>query len=583
MRDSLALEIASDITVKDKDGCSPKSKCQKEDEQQLQSQQTMLVADAMETPSYEYEIDGAPWWMPIDDSIRYDSDHDASAKAKKTKNDNFKIVVDNPWLEYQANHPSQKRDKRKYLLSVDFQVNCRKYLLFTSLLLFIVVMTFICSVYTGFYELKGYAFNFIVGAILTYGIIIGFVCSDMNRYQTRTVLFALNVYWSLAWIVIIGLFITASIYLILFPSKFKSFCQKRMICDGDTESIIFAEMSLFCSLILYIFLMCFYIQRIANVVIVISNIRDYSLEFETNCFMNVCHTHMMRYLKGWKAFRYLISKRTGLRMSDVMYCSCWFRKCKRDSSKDWKPFDHKEKDSKKKRKKRKKKTKNDRDTEPCHMLEFSNNIQYEAQYEREECCGCWDSVRSRRNTTDINPHDNCCGDCLYSFCDFEDSLRGCWECLEEMMCRCDGCSCSNDDDDTDYRDCTVCYESLCNICGCKGCGECEDCDGGGEAVVFIGIAMVIAALCVLVFLLPVIVFACIAAPFWLFAQCLVWKLNRKVSWIVVVIIFILFLVPPCFIWAYLWTVICLGNIGNKFMTVMCLIWSFFRTIYSSFA
>ena len=80
----------------------------------------------------------------------------------------------------------------KYLLSIDFQVNCRKFIL-TSLLFFVVAMTYAASIYTGFYEVKGIGFNAAVCVILLYGLIVGFFCSDMNKYQTRTLLGLLNV------------------------------------------------------------------------------------------------------------------------------------------------------------------------------------------------------------------------------------------------------------------------------------------------------------------------------------------------------------------------------------------------------
>ena len=77
-------------------------------------------------------------------------------------------------------------------------------------------------------------------------------------------------------------------------------------------------------------------QRIAILRLIIANLRDYSIKYETSCFYRMCHKHTYRYLKGWKSFRRIITRHTGLRISDVLYCSCWFRKCRRNSSKEWK-------------------------------------------------------------------------------------------------------------------------------------------------------------------------------------------------------------------------------------------------------
>ena len=304
---------------------------------------------------FEYEIEGAPWWMPVDQSIQYkstknlgDNNQNTSVAVSKSQTvvdptgddvqymDNVRIIVpDNPWLEQNA---EKEEDKRQYVLSIDFQVNCRKFILFTSLLLFLVVMTLISSSLTGFYEWRGYVFTFAVILILGYGIFVGFVCTEMNRYTVRTVLILLNIYWTVAWIVIVGLFFTAIVYLVLFPNKLRNYCADRDICTATLGVVIFAEFSLFFTLLLYILMMFFYMQRIANLVIIISNIRDYQLKYENNKFMRRCHKHMYRYLKGWKAFRTILSNHTGLRLSDMLYCSCCFRKCARDSSSKWRPF-----------------------------------------------------------------------------------------------------------------------------------------------------------------------------------------------------------------------------------------------------
>jgi len=333
----------------------------------------LSAAVAAEEEQYEYEIEGAPWWMPINQNIEYqpgaapgdahnipDLDNNVSIINPYDEDvaymDSVKVLVnDNPWLNQMANEKfkesidnemdndklieassgkqHEKESKRKYLLSIDFQVNCRKFILFTSILFFIVAMTYAASIYTGFYHIKGIGFNAVVCVILIYGLITGFFCSYLNKYSTRTLLGLLNIYWIIAWSTVFGLMITAIVYLVLFPTKFRNHCRQHSYCEATTESIIFAECSLVCTLILYIFLAFFYMQRIAILRLIIANLRDYSIKYETSCFARIIHRHTYRYLKGWKSFRRIITKHTGLRMSDVLYCGCWFRKCSRKQSK----------------------------------------------------------------------------------------------------------------------------------------------------------------------------------------------------------------------------------------------------------
>lgn len=166
-----------------------------------------------------------------------------------------------------------------------------------------------------------------------------------------------------------------------------------------------------------------------------------------------------------------------------------------------------------------------------------------------------------------------------AICRMCDGDGGCCTC---SYCDCCCCKTYHSQYDGECGDiCRACNNTCGGICDCCGCDSCDGCDGGGEGVLIICVVIVAIIIAIVVFLLPVIVFSCIAAPFWVLAQYVVWKFNDKVPWIIVVLIFILFLIPPCIIWAYLWTFICFGNITNGMMTVLCLIWSFFHTVYSN--
>merc|ERR1712156_923273 len=84
---------------------------------------------------------------------------------------------------------------------------------------------------------------------------------------------------------------------------------------------------------------------VAHLVLLITNLRIKSNDrghHESSCLMRMCHRHIYRYIIGWKTFRRIISNQTGLRMTDVLYCSCWFRRCRRKSAKPWKPLNYEE-------------------------------------------------------------------------------------------------------------------------------------------------------------------------------------------------------------------------------------------------
>jgi len=235
-----------------------------------------------------------------------------------------------------------------------------------------------------------------------------------------------------------------------------------------------------------------------------------------------------------------------------------------------------------------------------------NSIYYydQATYDRTECCCCCDSVELRgsghrnNNGTDCWLCYFCCRDCCM-FCDCKDICNGCGECVGDTCkgcgnclsgMQCDNCVCCVVYHTDSVGECTQCCKACCDICGgcCNGCNncdcKCDNCDGGGgEGIIAVCTGILIGIVCVILFLLPIVVFCMIAAPFWLLAQWVVWKLNDKVPWVVVVFIFILFLIPPCIIWSLMWTAICYGNMNGTFMTVMCQIWSFFYTIYSAFS
>jgi len=313
-------------------------------------------------------------------------------------------------------------------------------------------------------------------------------------------------------------------------------------------------------------------QRIAVMRLIICNLRNYSIKYESSCLARMIHRHNYRYLRGWKSFRRIITKHTGLRMSDILYCSCWFRKCRRKQSKQWKSI-------------------------PSHQ----NRIKIAIDDDLERYSSV-DEVEVDNDEYKVSHHqrrrnNNCCNDC-YCSCNniyIADSCNGCGECLGQICAgcghclssiRCDDCVCCIVYHTDNVGECTQCCKACCDICG--GCGncdcKCDNCDGGGgEGIVAVCTGILVGIVCVILFLLPIVVFCMLAAPFWLLAQYFSWKLNDKAPWIVVVLIFIVFLIPPCCIWALMWTAICYNNMTGTFMTVMCQIWSFFYTIYSAFS
>eukprot|EP00485_Elphidium_margaritaceum_P013302 CAMPEP_0202727650 /NCGR_PEP_ID=MMETSP1385-20130828/185230_1 /ASSEMBLY_ACC=CAM_ASM_000861 /TAXON_ID=933848 /ORGANISM="Elphidium margaritaceum" /LENGTH=523 /DNA_ID=CAMNT_0049393893 /DNA_START=21 /DNA_END=1593 /DNA_ORIENTATION=- len=326
---------------------------------EVHEEHPLAAALAQEQKEYQHEIEGAPWWMPIDPGINYEPgapgappeifDHDGEQRGGERSSisvfdddvshmDAMKLVVENnAWMQQIANNRGDQAAQRRYLLSIDYQVNCRKFLLFTSILLSLVLATGAMSIYSGFYELKGNIFNSVVLGIMLYGIVVGIVCTQLKQCGLRPVLWVLNLYWAIAWLTVVCLFATACVYLVLFPQKFKRHCAEHQ-CDATLEAIIFAECSLFCSLLLYIFLMFFYMQRIAVLHLLSCNLYGYQYNTEQRLFMRVCHRHIYRYIQGWKRFRRTIAKYIGFRLNDVLYCSCLFRSCRRKSSRQWRPI-----------------------------------------------------------------------------------------------------------------------------------------------------------------------------------------------------------------------------------------------------
>ena len=51
------------------------------------------------------------------------------------------------------------------------------------------------------------------------------------------------------------------------------------------------------------------------------------------------HKHCYRYRRIFKSFRRILSHAFGIRLADVVYCQCWFRKCRRSyKHSEWKPI-----------------------------------------------------------------------------------------------------------------------------------------------------------------------------------------------------------------------------------------------------
>lgn len=115
-------------------------------------------------------------------------------------------------------------------------------------------------------------------------------------------------------------------------------------------------------------------------------------------------------------------------------------------------------------------------------------------------------------------------------------------------------------------------------CDCNACSNCDcdigDCDGGGELLLVI----LVCACAIIILLLPLIVYALMAAPFWLLAQYIVSKFSAGRSFWVVVLTFICALIPPFIIWYLFWGLICDGNDNEGFMQIMCFLWNIINIV-----
>ena len=150
----------------------------------------------------------------------------------------------------------------------------------------------------------------------------------------------------------------------------------------------------------------------------------------------------------------------------------------------------------------------------------------------------------------------------------------CSSCIARFkVSTCCGCICDKKDDYSrrnqrkyDCRDCS-CGKSKCQcywLCG-------------GEAAVYVCLCIIIAS----ILLLPLMLFAIIATPFWLLGQLIASKLNSQRKFYIVVIIFIIILIPPFIIWFLLFAQVCDGYDSGKggSTQIMCFIWSVVNTIY----
>ena len=120
-------------------------------------------------------------------------------------------------------------------------------------------------------------------------------------------------------------------------------------------------------------------------------------------------------------------------------------------------------------------------------------------------------------------------------------------------------------------DCGNCDLS-CGDCGGCDC-DCGDLGGGGEVL--------IACFCLaVVFLLPIIVLACIALPFWYLAQYLASKLGRDTPfWVTVIVFIVVFVIPSCFIWYALFSAVCENADGDGW-AVVCYVWHIVQLVLS---
>jgi len=553
--------------------------------------------------SFVYQIEGAPWWLPVNPDISYDepgANYDAQPQNDDDAIDSVSVsVIDVPYFEemaevrYPVGDDKEARQweesRRKFLLSIDYQINLRKFTLFTTLLLFLCGFTFVASLVTDFYGFKGWIFNSAVTLLLVYGLLVGAICSYMRRFSAACLLRILSLYWLCCWLCIFGLFSTGIYYLVVFPDKFRNHCQQTGSCTANTEEIIFAEASLISFLICYVVMILFYMQRVAHLVILIAYLKPY---FRRSCLMRIFYRHITRYILSWKNFRRIMSKYTGLRMTDVLWCSCCFRSCRRQSARQWKPLNLQELVTKESCPDRYSPLHDEvagsKDSEPGMD---SNGKQNEKKIEKEQkqqssscfCCGNntssndfylenYDNSHSSPHCAYLCCHD--CGACIDSGCRVicDIPLR-CFRCFGNCICA------PSPSQIHHHGDCGDCCDACFGILGCVCDGhhhcdcQCPDGDGAGLCGgIILGIA------CVIAFLLPLIVFAIMATPFWMAAQWLTSKLSQRVPWWIICLIFILFLIPPTVGWGFLWGWICEGNMDSTIVNVMCMIWSFFNTV-----
>ena len=259
------------------------------------------------------EGEGIPWWMPLNPGGNDDLQvfPNASAPDKKdiivqeieNRMTSVRDIIDDSSKDLQEYFQALKSTKVQRRILIDFKVNTRHFLLYTSILLFLVVLTNIGSGLTHFYHFKGYFFNGAVILFLLYGLYVGNICTypiklfSKNRYNK--IIFHLHFYWIFSWIIGLSICGVAIYYIYKFPNKFNHYCHDHDSCQSmmntihatNKEMIIFGIISLSATLIIYIFIIFFvYGNCIANLIINSGHLGGFAYKQDWN-LVCICCTH----------------------------------------------------------------------------------------------------------------------------------------------------------------------------------------------------------------------------------------------------------------------------------------------------
>lgn len=268
----------------------------------------------------------------------------------------------------------------------------------------------------------------------------------------------LSYYWLCCCIAIAIVFIIAIVYVFLFPNRYINYCSGRE-CSTSAVVLIMISLTAILMVMVWMVLVLFYIDIISRCVIIAGRFGE-SWKHLSGIQYRV-HMSCYKFRRFWKSLRYCVSRNTGLRMDDLLYCGCWMIPCQRKQHRNRKRVVLPEnKEEKQKEEQQERNTggriyyEDDRWDDDHYFSWHPVNSGHVADYQmRFKCCrgvqlGCCQEPRQpspNRASYDASGRGKCdlrcekCGDCHVCECigglckDCGECCAGFWGGMEEVL------------------------------------------------------------------------------------------------------------------------------------------------------